>query len=150
MMVIGAVSYSIAPALGPFIYELHHDSVPTGNQKAMYHFYEVFVGSNGQNFDPAYFSAGLAAMPSLHVANAVMFLLCAWRDIRWLAYIYIPLVIFILVESVALRWHYLIDLVPGIFLGWLCFQLANWMVAVQKKPSRLQLKVVTGMAAEKV
>lgn len=150
MMVVGAASYSIAPALGPFIYEFHHDTGPTGGQKAMYGFYEVFVASNGQNYNPAFFSAGLAAMPSLHVANAVMFWYCAWRDIRWLSYAYVPVVLYIFVEAVALRWHYLLDLAIGVVLGWVCFQMACWMVAGIKTQSRLQPLAIAGIATDKV
>lgn len=149
MMVIGAAAYSIAPALGPFIHETHL-STPTGGQRAMLAFYQDFVGSNGQNFDPTFFSAGLAAMPSLHVANAVMFWLCAWREARWLAYIYIPVVAYIFVEAVALRWHYLVDLAAGVLIGWLCFRLAYWMVFSLKPRARSQEIVVPGAATEKV
>lgn len=117
---------------------------------AMFAFYEEFVGSNGQNFDPVFFSAGLAAMPSLHVANAVMFWLCAWREARWLAYVYIPILAYIFVEAVALRWHYLADLAVGALIGWLCFRLAYWMVFNLNPQVRSQGIAVSGVATEKV
>jgi membrane-associated phospholipid phosphatase len=150
MMVIGAAAYSIAPALGPFVHEFHLPSGPTKGQMAMFTFYEDFVGSNGQSFDPTFFSAGLAAMPSLHVGNAVMFWLCAWREVRWLAYVYAPIVAFIFIEAVALRWHYLVDLAAGALVGWLCYRLAYWMVLNFKPQVGRQGMVVSGVAMEKV
>lgn len=128
MMVLGAFSYMVAPALGLFVFEpSQHPGVYIA-QESMLRFHYAFVSSYGLHYEPAYFTAGLAAMPSLHAANAVMFWLCAWRDIRWLAFLYTPVVFYILVEAVSLKWHYIIDLVAGIVLGWFCYRITYWMV----------------------
>jgi hypothetical protein len=152
MMVLGAAAYSIAPALGPFLHnvDMSLSPGPAKGQMAMLVFYEDFVASNGRNFDPAFFSAGLAAMPSLHVGNAVMFWLFAWRGARWLAYTYAPIVIFIIVEAVALRWHYVVDLVAGGVMGWLCFGLASWMVFEPKLRTHSQAFAPSGVVTEQV
>jgi membrane-associated phospholipid phosphatase len=150
MMVIGAATYLIAPALGPFVHDLSIYSGAAETQRTMYAFYQDFVSSGGQNFDSTYFSAGLAAMPSLHVANATMFWLCAWREVRWLAYLYIPIVTYIVVQAVVLRWHYLIDLIAGIFIGMVCYRLACWMVLGRAPYIRGDEAISQGLAVEKV
>lgn len=128
LLIIGALSYIAAPAFGPFIF----DQGPLPNvrsiQDAMMIFHSQFIESHGAYYNPAYFVAGLAAMPSLHVANAIIFCLCAERDLRWLLFLYVPITFYIFIEAVALKWHYTIDLVIGIFIGWLCYRLADWIV----------------------
>lgn len=120
--------YAVAPAFGPFIFDPSPSSDARLIQEAMLEFHLDFINSHGACYDPSYFVAGVAAMPSLHVANSVVFCLCAERDARWLLILYLPITFYIFLEAVVLRWHYMIDLAFGALIGWICFRLANWIV----------------------
>jgi hypothetical protein len=76
----------------------------------------------------ASFVAGLAAMPSLHAAGAFLFFVFAWKHGRPLVPLYGAALFFILVTSIATRWHYIIDLPIGIALAYGCVRLAERIV----------------------
>ncbi len=64
-----------------------------------------------------YFTAALAAMPSLHVANASVMTYYMLRSRDYLAPFFVFLWCWILFDSVALRWHYIVDAPAGILLA---------------------------------
>lgn len=110
VLAIGGLSYMIGPAWGPFVYS----SSPQLIQKTMGAFQAEFIRSHGLGYDGGYFLSALAAMPSLHAAHAFVLWAYARRYVRWLGYLYVPLVIFICTEAVASEWHYIIDLLCGL------------------------------------
>lgn len=132
---LGALSYLVAPAIGPFIYEASIDPTITPGQLGMLEFYRSSVAEG-----PAWiaqhgsidFTAGLAAMPSLHAAGAFLFFLFAWKHGRILVPFYSVILFFILVTSVASRWHYVIDVPVGLALAWGCIWMAERIVRVAK------------------
>jgi len=76
---------------------------------------------------------GISAMPSLHVATSALVFLLAWhhgRLARWCSGIFL---LFILIGSVHLAWHYAIDgylsLVLTLVLWKLCGHVASWLHA---------------------
>jgi disulfide bond formation protein DsbB len=117
--VLGALSYLIAPALGPFLYDAGANALETKRQVYMLATHKdalaggtVWLGTNGAQ----HLATGLAAMPSLHVASSAVFVYYAWRYERRLCWLYLPLFLFIMNEAVATRWHYLVDIIAGIGL----------------------------------
>lgn len=52
---------------------------------------------------------GISAMPSVHVAVAVLFALLGWRTSKWLGWILFSYACVILVGSIHLGWHYAVD-----------------------------------------
>ena len=52
---------------------------------------------------------GISAMPSVHVAVAVLFAILGWRTSRWLGWAFTAYAMVILVGSVHLGWHYAAD-----------------------------------------
>jgi hypothetical protein len=52
---------------------------------------------------------GISAMPSVHVAVAVLFALLGWRTSRWLGWMLTGFAGVVLVGSVHLGWHYALD-----------------------------------------
>lgn len=125
---LGAVSYLIFPALGPFIYERGLDAAATQAQEGMMHSYLAAQATGRAWFitqGSAQLTAGLAAMPSLHSGGAFLFLMFAWRHGKVLVPIYALIFGFILIAAVATRWHYVIDIPAGIALGWLSLRIAN-------------------------
>ena len=117
---IGGFCYLIMPALGPFIYEpgliLLHSEAQRGMLET---YHQVTAGGAGwiRANGSANLTAGLGAMPSLHVGGAFLFLYFAWRHARILVPVYSIFFTFILVSAVATRWHYLIDLPFGLMLA---------------------------------
>jgi hypothetical protein len=117
--VLGGLSYLIAPALGPFIQESGVNALEAQRQAFMLGAHDAalsggkpWFGLHGSEF----LATGLAAMPSLHVASSAVFVYFAWVHERWLCYFYLPLFSFIMIEAVATRWHYLVDIVAGLGL----------------------------------
>jgi hypothetical protein len=124
---IGGIAYMIAPARGPFIYSPDHEAFSFHIQQGMSAFQDRFVASSGVDYHGADFISPLAAMPSLHIAHAWLLLVYAMRHVRWLAYAYLPLVLFIATEAVASRWHYVVDLAVGLCIAYLCILVSRRM-----------------------
>ncbi len=117
--VLGALSYLVMPAVGPFLYEAGANALETARQQHMHGGYTAlaaggrpWLASEGDNF----LFAAVAAMPSLHVASSAVFVFYAWKHARWLGAAYLPLFVFIIFEAVATRWHYWIDAAAGLAL----------------------------------
>ena len=53
--------------------------------------------------------AGMSAMPSMHVAIAVLFPLVCWRVQRWLGVVAATYAVIVMITSVHLAWHYAVD-----------------------------------------
>ena len=62
-----------------------------------------------------------AAFPSLHAAVTLLSLLFAWKYVRWLFYLMLPFCIGLILSTVYLRHHYVIDLFAGFILGIIAF-----------------------------
>lgn len=117
--VLGALSYLIMPAVGPFIYETGVNALETARQEHMYASYRALM-AGGRPWiareGSQYLFSAVAAMPSLHVASSAVFVHYAWKHERWLCWFYLPLFGFIMFEALATRWHYLVDVIAGLGL----------------------------------
>jgi hypothetical protein len=71
---------------------------------------------------------GISAMPSMHVAAAVLFALAGWRANRWLGLTLTLYAVLIQVGSVHLGWHYAIDGYFGAVVAWLVWLVVGWAV----------------------
>jgi hypothetical protein len=117
--VLGALSYLIMPAVGPFLYETGNNALETARQVHMYNGYQALMAGGRPwiaEHGADHMFAAVAAMPSLHVASSAVFVYYAFRHERWLGWCYLPLFLFIIVEAVATRWHYIVDLIAGMGL----------------------------------
>ena len=129
---LGALSYLVAPAVGPFIYVRGENALATQQQDGMWAAYNqlttngaAWLGEHGTS----YFNAGLAAMPSLHAGAAWVFLWYAYKSRTALLPVYVILFTWIVMEAVVSKWHYLVDLPAGIVLAALSIWLANRICA---------------------
>ena len=123
---LGAFSYLVMPAVGPFIYESGVNALETTRQEHMYLGYQAAIvgGKPWIESQASHFLlAAVAAMPSLHVASSGVFVYYALKHERWLGWLYLPLFVFILFEAVATRWHYVLDIVTGLALTGLAIAL---------------------------
>ncbi|GAA0754738.1 hypothetical protein GCM10009076_00990 [Erythrobacter ramosus] len=117
--VLGALSYLVMPAVGPFLYEQGINALETARQVHMYGGYQALVAGGRPwiaSEGSQYMFAAVAAMPSLHVASSAVFVYFAWKHVRWLGVAYLPLFTFIIFEAIATRWHYWIDVAAGLAL----------------------------------
>lgn len=117
--VLGALSYLVMPALGPFLYEPGVNALETARQQHMHGGYQALVAGGRPwlaDEGSRFMFAAVAAMPSLHVASSAVFVFYAWKHARWLGLAYLPLFVFIIFEAVATRWHYWIDVAAGLAL----------------------------------
>lgn len=136
---IGAIAYLAAPAVGPFIFEHGANPRITAQQDYMYAVHQQILHGGthwlaGNETD--FLLVGLGAMPSLHVGLSAIFLWFAFRNGRLLLVTYVPLFAFIVVNAIASRWHYLIDLPAGLALAALCLWLADRLVHSDALPNR--------------
>ena len=132
MVSLGALSYLIAPALGPFIYEDGNAVLATEAQTGMYAAYQkVQVGGAAwfERYGAAYFTGALAAMPSLHVGYASLMTYYILKSRDYMAPLFVLFWLWILIDSVALRWHYAIDAPAGVALSALVIWLTNRLLA---------------------
>lgn len=126
ILLIGGISYWIAPAEGAYLYRVGVNVENALSQKDMH---AMFLQVKNTGLLPeGYFTAPPAAMPSLHIAIALLFTWFAWRSFRWLLVLYMPIAGWLIIESVSSAWHYLIDLPAGLAVCAICIKLAiKWL-----------------------
>ncbi len=64
-----------------------------------------------------FFISGLAAMPSLHLAHATVFLIYSMSLNIYFKILFVLSWIIFFIDSMALGWHYFIDIPVGVLLG---------------------------------
>ena len=144
--VLGGLSYLIAPALGPFITEAGVNALETKRQIFMLAAHKAALAGGADWFSAngsEFLATGLAAMPSLHVASSAVFVYFAWIYERRLCWLYFPLFGFIMIEAIATRWHYLVDIAAGLVLTAIAVALVErvmrpWLASDQRFVYRLR------------
>ncbi len=146
---LGALAYLAFPCVGPFEVEPGANALASAAQQAMAAAREQILAAPanelGARASGALFG-GLAAMPSLHAGGAFLFLWFAARWERPLLIVYVPIFVFILIEAVATRWHYVVDLPIGIALGALSIHLAFRL----DRPRAVAVEAVPGPSVPRV
>lgn len=130
--VIGVGLYYFFPASGPFIFEEGANARATVAQEQMYAQYRLMREGGVAYLEmnaPAYFSAPVAAMPSLHVAASFSLAYYAVRGRIWLAPLAIFVAVWMPIEAVVSRWHYLVDVPAGLLFGLIVVAFTNRLCA---------------------
>src|SRR5262249_5768984 len=127
---VGPLTYLFAPAIGPFIYQHGTNALATAAELRMYEVYETaraggaaWINGQGAHF----FADPLAAMPSLHVGATFIITYYAVKARLWVAPLTVLAFFWILIESVAARWHYLVDLPAGLLLAVAAIAVTNYL-----------------------
>ena len=128
VMIIGGLAYLVAPAVGPFLFEDGMNAAATAAQAGMWRVYGTvvaegapWIAANGSD----YFTGALAAMPSLHIAHAAVMTWYMHRSRLIVRWPFLVILLFILIESVVSRWHYLIDAPAGLMVAAAAILIAN-------------------------
>jgi hypothetical protein len=125
---LGAFAYLLLPAIGPFILERGPNVLATEAQR---HMLEMFnqARAGGMAWIDARGGQSVtsmpAAMPSLHVAGALIMSYYAALARLWVTPLLIVLSVWIAIESVVTRWHYFVDLPAGLALAGLIILATN-------------------------
>lgn len=70
---------------------------------------------------------GVSAMPSMHVATTILFILCARASgKRWLVQLSVLFAVLIFLGSILLGWHYAVDGYAGALIALGCWKLTGW------------------------
>ncbi|MFA6027811.1 MAG: phosphatase PAP2 family protein [Patescibacteria group bacterium] len=133
ILLVGGVSYSFFPAIGPFYYSPSHSLYSKEVQEIMLQKYELYKNSGGALYSPAYLIQGIAAMPSLHTANTFAFLYFIFRYLRRYSLIYIPVFLYIIIDAIYTKYHYSLDIVFGIILAAICIYFAEVIYAKRER-----------------
>ena len=104
-LAIGYASYTFIPARGPMFTQ--NFSIPL-DLYYMKEFKELYMDQPRIDRD---------CFPSLHTAVAMISLFSAWKYIRPMFWIILPIVIFIPISCAYLRYHYVVDVLAGILLA---------------------------------
>jgi hypothetical protein len=127
---LGAFSYLLLPAIGPFIHDIGPNALATEAQQHMLAIFRQardggvqWMAEHGGNA----VTSTPAAMPSLHAAGAIIMTYYAIRARLWITPLLALVSAWIMIESVVTRWHYLIDLPAGAALATLILLLTNWL-----------------------
>jgi membrane-associated phospholipid phosphatase len=116
-LLLGTVGYLLYPSVGPFLYHASPSELIGSRQSIMLNNYQLYIHSGGLGYTNSLLTRGLAAMPSLHVANTVVFLWFIYKYIKPGLVIYIPFTLYICIEALYTRWHYVLDVIVGILLA---------------------------------
>lgn len=135
VLLVGGVAYWVFPAEGPFLYRLGESRLAEDAQRAMTAAFTAFVRTHRP--PPGYFTAPLAAMPSLHVAHATVFTTLAWRRFRALGLVFALVLAWLVVEAVASGWHYVLDIPAGALLAAGCLWLTDRLLPGNAADERL-------------
>jgi membrane-associated phospholipid phosphatase len=76
------------------------------------------------------------AFPSGHTAVVLLVLAYAWRSVRGLFWICLPLVVALILSTVYLRYHYVVDVLAGFLLAGLCLVLERMTLTLWRRPYR--------------
>lgn len=120
---IGFLGYLFIPAQGPIV--ALAEQIGANINGGFFH--ALVTGSVNKAGGPH------GAFPSIHVAASVLIFLFDFKHgSRERAWIYLPLIILIAIATVALRYHYVVDLMAGILLALFSLLFANRLYRKQR------------------
>ncbi len=127
MLLLGAVGFFLAPTAPPWMQSedvVHRVIVDQANGRGLSFGSASFVSENGTQqlaFDPN----SLAAMPSIHVAAAVLVCFACWPNRRTIRLLGIAYALAMSVSVVYLGEHYVLDVLGG----WMVASMGWWLAS---------------------
>ena len=124
VLLLGGVLYWVFPASGPFVFFNNPYVEVNQLQSVMFGYYKE-INSTGIIPD-GFFVSGLAAMPSLHLAHATVFLIHSMSLNVYFKILFLLSWVVFFIDSMALGWHYFIDIPVGVLLGLLASRFSQY------------------------
>jgi membrane-associated phospholipid phosphatase len=112
-LALGYFCYTLVPAVGPLF--THHFSVPLD----LYYMEDIKAALIDRT------RIDRDCFPSLHTAIGLITLVAAWRHIRFLFWLFLPITGWIPLACVYLRYHYVIDVLAGALLAGILILLSS-------------------------
>ncbi len=109
------LGYLFVPARGPVVFQAAEFQAPLAGG----YFYDLVTSSIDRMGGPH------GAFPSLHVGASAFACAFDLRHNRLRGLIYLPIVAAIAVSTIALRYHYVVDLLAGLLFAWLAVKAAE-------------------------
>ena len=117
---VGTIGYYLTPSVGPAFYNetshLFRHCADSALKLSLYNAYVEFC--RHPHTAPVFPFNGLAAFPSLHVAQMAIFLYSLWRCEKVLAWLLVLPCFLLTVATVYLGWHYVVDIPGGLLVAW--------------------------------
>ncbi len=112
------ITYFIVPVNGPrfFLAEMH--TIELTGYFLSQPIYDVIDILETNKFD---------CFPSLHTALLLVVMYVSYKYTRKLFYIYVPIAIGILISLIYLRYHYVIDVIAGVFYTIFSIMISEWL-----------------------
>ncbi|MGC2423777.1 MAG: phosphatase PAP2 family protein [Nitrospirota bacterium] len=117
---VSFLGYIIVPALGPRYYlegQYAHGIMRGGLASAIDSTLNLLEGTNRDAF------------PSGHTEVVLIVLMYAWRYKRWLFWLALPLATGLVIATMYLRYHYVVDVIAGAILAPVCVWAADKLYA---------------------
>lgn len=91
-------------------------------------------------------AVGISAMPSMHVATAVLLALCGWRLNRAMGIALSLFAVIIMIGSVHLGWHYALDGYVGAAGVYAVWRVVGWLLSRSNQPSSAETSLTSQQA----
>lgn len=112
------LGYLIFPALGPRFFLAHLHTEPlTG----------VWMADNINNILNSLENIQFDAFPSGHAANIFILLYYSWKHLRKFFWVILPFCVSLLISTVYLRYHYVVDLAAGFIVAVLTYVIVYYL-----------------------
>ncbi len=114
---VSYLGYLLWPTLPPYLY-LHYARPISGLWLAT-DIHLLLNSLEGNHWD---------CFPSGHTMLSLVSLVLVWRSARRLLPVLVPVVVLMILSTVALRYHFVIDVLAGILLAWPAVRLCDWLL----------------------
>ncbi len=121
---VSYLGYIIVPALGPRYYlegQFTHGLMRDGLARAINSTLNFLEGTNRDAF------------PSGHTEVVLIVLMYAWRYKRWFFWLALPLAFGLVLATIYLRYHYIVDVIAGAALAPVCVWAADRLYAMYQR-----------------
>ena len=151
-LLIGLVAATYFSSVGPVFY--HHVTGDYDKYAAMFAYFSTFdtelipgdsltkrglIATTLQNLLWGIYdgwlegTGGISAMPSMHNAQALLFVLVGFRLATWFGWVTVAFLIVTFIGSVHLGWHYMVDGLLAFVLVIPIWYLAGWLTSPERK-----------------
>lgn len=144
--IIGLAGYYLAPSVGPAFYDDTYELFRhTANSVVKMWLYNAYIDFCQRPYTASVAPfQGLAAFPSLHVAQIAVFIYYLWGCEKFLVGLLALPALLLTVATVYLGWHYVVDLPAGLLVAYLAIRLERYLSRRREPAKFLTAPVASG------